>query len=170
MALEIERKFLVVSDAWRCDSAGLPRPGVRFRQGYIPGSDTTAVRVRLEGERGVLTIKALTESLARLEYEYSIPASDALEMLDNVCSKPQIDKIRYCVAHGAHTWEVDEFLGENAGLIVAEIELGDEHESFERPAWVGEEVTQDTRYLNVNLAKHPYRAWDLPNRQGINDK
>ena len=170
MALEIERKFLVVSDAWRCDRAGVPLSGVRFRQGYIPGSGETAVRVRLEGERGVLTIKALTASLARLEYEYSIPASDALEMLDNVCSKPQIDKIRYCIDHGAHTWDVDEFLGENGGLIVAEIELGDEHEIFERPVWVGEEVTQDTRYLNVNLAKHPYRAWDLPNRQGINDK
>lgn len=161
MALEIERKFLVVADTWRRDTQGHQRVGVRFRQGYIP-SDVAAVRVRLEGERGVLTIKARTAGLARLEYEYPIPASDALEMLDNVCSKPQIDKIRYCIDVGTHTWEVDEFLGDNAGLVVAEIELRDENETFERPAWVGVEVTEDTRYLNINLATTPYKLWSQP--------
>lgn len=158
MALEIERKFRVVTDAWRYDDKGQARVGIRFRQGYIP-SEAAAVRVRLEGERGVLTIKARTEGLARLEYEYTIPASDALEMLDQVCSQPQVDKVRYLVPVGAHTWEVDEFLGDNAGLLIAEVELADENEAFDRPAWVGEEVTDDTRYLNINLAKCPFKSW-----------
>lgn len=158
MALEIERKFRVVTDAWRYDADGKPLEGVRFRQGYIP-SDAAAVRVRREGDRGVLTIKARTAGLARLEFEYPIPLADALEMLDKVCDHPQVDKVRYCIDAGPHTWEVDEFLGENAGLVVAEIELGDEHESFARPAWLGEEVTEDTRYLNVNLAKTPFKIW-----------
>lgn len=158
MGVEIERKYRVVSDAWRCDEAGNLRVGVRFRQGYIPG-DAAAVRVRLEGERGVLTIKARTEGLARLEYEYTIPASDALEMLDKICSQPQVDKIRYCIDFDGHTWEVDEFLGGNAGLVVAEIELSDENETFACPSWAGNEVTQDTRYLNINLAKSPFNTW-----------
>lgn len=159
MGLEIERKFRVSTDGWRCTENGQLREGVRFRQGYIPSTGTTTVRVRLEGDRGVLTIKAQTAGLARLEYEYTIPAADALEMLDNVCDQPQIDKIRYCISAGPHVWEVDEFLGDNAGLIVAEIELTDEAETFTHPEWLGEEVTEDTRYLNVNLAKLPFKHW-----------
>lgn len=158
MALEIERKFLVNSDDWRRDATGALREGVRFRQGYIP-SEAAAVRVRMEGSQGVLTIKARSQGLARLEFEYPIPAADAQEMLDNVCSQPQIDKIRYCIPVGAHIWEVDEFLGDNAGLIVAEIELADENEAFERPSWLGAEVTHDSRYLNIHLARIPFRTW-----------
>lgn len=158
MALEIERKFRVVSEAWRHDAEGSPRMGVRFRQGYIP-SESTTVRVRLEGDRGVLTIKARTEGLARLEYEYTIPTADALEMLDRVCEQPQVDKVRYRVAVGEHEWEVDEFLGDNAGLVVAEIELAEENETYEKPTWAGNEVTDDSRYLNINLAKFPYKWW-----------
>lgn len=164
MGIEIERKFLVTGDAWRerSGSAEMPETSVRFRQGYIPtggATEGTTVRVRLEGERGVLTIKARTAGLARLEYEYPIPAGDALEMLDHVCGQPQIDKVRHTRQVGAHVWEIDEFLGENAGLVVAEIELSAEDEAFERPEWLGEEVTHDTRYLNVNLARTPWRQW-----------
>jgi adenylate cyclase len=169
VGLEIERKFLVRGDGWRAaqavaasaDTAG-ESSGVRFRQGYVPAEGTTTVRVRLEGERGVLTIKARTEGLARLEYEYTIPAADALEMLDHVCGKPQIDKVRHTRRVGGHVWEIDEFLGENAGLVVAEIELDHEDEPFDRPDWLGEEVTHDTRYLNVNLAARPWRQWGVP--------
>lgn len=159
MAVEIERKFLVATDAWRFDARGERREGVRFRQGYLPGTDAATVRVRLEGERGVLTIKARGDGLARLEYEYTIPTQDAVELLDKVCTQPQIDKIRYRVNVGEHVWEVDEFLGDNAGLVVAEVELDAEDERFTLPEWVGAEVTDDPRYLNVNLARHPFRAW-----------
>lgn len=159
MAVEIERKFLVATDRWRFDEQGVARHGVRFRQGYIPGNEDATVRVRLEGERGVLTIKARANGFSRLEYEYTIPAADAIEMLDKVCPQPQIDKVRYQVTVGEHVWEVDEFLGENAGLVVAEVELDAENEQFTLPEWVGAEVTEDTRYLNVNLARNPYRTW-----------
>lgn len=160
MAVEIERKFLVATDGWRSAANDRAGHGVRFRQGYIPGNNETAtVRVRLEGERGVLTIKARGEGLARLEYEYTIPTEDAVELLDKVCTQPQIDKIRYRVTVGEHVWEVDEFLGDNAGLVVAEVELDAESEQFTLPDWVGAEVTDDPRYLNVNLARHPFKAW-----------
>ncbi len=159
MAVEIERKFRVADEGWRTDEHGAARQGVRFRQGYVPGNEAATVRVRLEGERGVLTIKARSEGLARLEFEYTIPAADALEMLDKVCSQPQIDKIRYRIAVGEHVWEVDEFLGDNAGLVVAEIELDAENEQFTLPTWIGKEVTEDVRYLNVNLARHPFKDW-----------
>ncbi len=154
MAVEIERKFLVVGDAWRKLA-----PGVLYRQGYLSSEPARTVRVRIAGERAFLTVKGRTEGATRLEYEYPIPRHDAAEMLDRLAEQPLIEKRRYRIARGMHTWEVDEFLGDNAGLVVAEIELGSESESFEKPEWIGAEVTGDPRYYNANLVAHPYTAW-----------
>lgn len=155
MATEIERKFLVRNESWLSAADG----GTRFRQGYIVGAERASVRVRIEGEQANLNIKSATLGVRRMEYEYPVPLSDAEEMLDNLCEKPQIEKTRYLVPHGDHTWEVDVFEGENAGLVVAEVELADENEPFELPSWAGEEVSHDTRYYNVCLVKNPYRNW-----------
>ncbi len=156
MAIEIERKFLVTSDGWReaADS------GIRFRQGYLIGAEKASVRVRIEGERANLNIKSATLGIRRQEFEYEIPLAEAEEMLDTLCEQPQIEKIRYRVPVGAHIWEVDVFTGDNEGLIVAEVELADEQEPFERPEWIGKEVSDDTRYYNVCLTKYPYKDWD----------
>lgn len=156
MATEIERKFLVTSDVWRetADS------GTRFRQGYLIGAEKASVRVRIEGDKANLNIKSATLGVRRQEYEYEIPLAEAEEMLDTLCEQPQIEKVRYHVPVGTHTWEVDVFAGDNEGLIVAEVELTDEEESFERPTWVGKEVSDDTRYYNVCLTKHPYKDWN----------
>ena len=134
MNVEIERKFLVKSEAWR----GLAE-GVRFRQGYLQTHPCT-VRVRTEGERGVLTIKGQTRGFSREEFEYEISRGDADRMLDTLALPSLIDKIRYKIPYQGFVWEVDEFLGDNAGLVVAEIELSDEGQAFERPGWIGEEV------------------------------
>ncbi|MGM0595128.1 MAG: CYTH domain-containing protein [Pseudomonadota bacterium] len=155
MATEIERKFLVTDARWRDAANG----GTRFRQGYIVGAERASVRVRIEGERANINIKSATLGVRRLEYEYPVPLNEAEEMLDALCEKPQIEKTRYLVPHGDHTWEVDVFEGENAGLVVAEVELAHEDEALELPPWVGEEVSHDTRYYNVCLVKHPYRNW-----------
>ena len=153
MGLEIERKFRVTGDEWRKGEGAL------FRQGYLNSDPERTVRVRIEGERAVLTVKGITEGVRRLEFEYEIPVPDAAHLLDALCEKPLIEKRRYRVAVGNHTWEVDDFLGENAGLVVAEIELGTEDEPFEQPPWLGEEVSHDPRFYNVNLVSHPYAAW-----------
>ena len=142
MNVEIERKFLVKSEAWR----GLAE-GVRFRQGYLQTHPCT-VRVRTEGERGVLTIKGQTRGFSREEFEYDTLALPSL-----------IDKIRYKIPYQGFVWEVDEFLGDNAGLVVAEIELTDEGQAFERPEWIGEEVTGDRRYANSALSSRPFCMW-----------
>lgn len=155
MSLEIEKKFLVVDDRWRA-AAGA---GVRYRQGYLSESGPGSVRVRVGGERAYLNIKSATLAQQRLEYEYEIPLADAEEMLDRVCLKPLVEKTRFEVEHEGHTWEVDVFEGDNEGLIVAEIELDDVQEHFARPPWVGEEVSDDPRYYNVCLVKHPYKSW-----------
>lgn len=155
MPIEIERKFLVRNDSWR-DAAG---EGVHFRQGYIIGAQRASVRVRIEGENANLNIKGATLGVRRQEYEYPIPLDEANELLDTLCEQPLIEKIRFTVRHGDHLWEIDLFEGDNSGLVVAEIELADEHEPFERPEWLGEEVSDDPRYYNVMLAKHPYREW-----------
>jgi adenylate cyclase len=154
MATEIERKFLVRGDAWKAQ--GTPE---RYRQGYLRTAGSATVRVRVAGERGFLTIKGPTRGMTRSEFEYPIPLADARALLDSLCERPQIEKLRYRIPLGAHTWEVDEFLGDNAGLVVAEIELGSEDEPFDRPAWLGEEVTADPRYRNAALAQRPYRTW-----------
>jgi adenylate cyclase len=154
MPKEIERKFLVVGDAWRKLAEG-----TLYRQGYLNSIKERTVRVRTVGAKGFLTVKGITVGATRVEYEYEIPSQDADAMLDGLCEKPIIEKKRYKISHGGLRWEVDEFFGENAGLIVAEVELISEDQVFEKPAWVGAEVTADPRYFNSNLIAHPYSAW-----------
>lgn len=152
MATEIERKFLVTGSQWR------EAPGVRLCQGYLNRDKERTVRVRIAGARAYLTIKGISRGAARLEFEYEIPMADAEQLL-MLCDGPVVRKIRYTLEYRGATWEVDEFLEENAGLVVAEIELQAEDQPFERPAWLGREVTHDPRYYNANLAAHPYREW-----------
>ncbi len=155
MATEIERTFLLRNDSWRAQAdAGTP-----YRQGYLCSDPQRCVRVRVSGERAWLNIKKATSALRRLEYDYPIPFADAIELLDELCPDQRIDKTRYHVDHAGHRWEIDVFEGANAGLVVAEIELDDEQEAFARPAWLGEEVSDDPRYYNMNLARTPYTQW-----------
>ena len=154
MGVEIERKFLVQGDAWK--TLGEP---VFFRQGYLSSQKERTVRVRIEGDRAVITIKGKSVGAVRGEWEYPIPVQDAAELLDGLCEQPLIEKYRRKITNGAHVWEVDEFLGANAGLVVAEIELGAEDEAFDQPEWVADEVTDDARYYNSNLIRHPYANW-----------
>ena len=155
MGVEIERKFLVSDDSWRSQADA----GDRYRQGYLAHDPQRSVRVRIAGERAWLNIKSATSPVRRLEYEYLIPLGDAQEMLETLRVYDCVDKTRYLVKHGKHVWEVDVFEGANAGLIVAEIELDDEDEAFEKPDWLGREVSDDPRYYNMNLAKQPYTTW-----------
>jgi len=155
MGIEIERKFLLKSSHWQKKA----RPGVKFRQGYMVEKGSASVRVRIEGDRANLNIKSTELGMYRLEYEYPIPLHEAVEMLDKLCLKPLIEKKRYETEFATHTWEIDVFTGDNEGLIVAEIELGNTDEVFERPDWLGEEVTDDSRYYNVCLVTHPYKDW-----------
>ncbi|MCK5686424.1 CYTH domain-containing protein [bacterium] len=154
MGTEIERKFLLTNDAWR--ELG---EGVRYRQGYLNSIKERTVRVRTINEKGFLTIKGITIGATRVEYEYEIPKDECTAMLDALAEKPIIDKSRYKVGYEGFTWEIDEFFGENQGLIVAEIELESEDQKFDKPEWIGEEVTGDPRYFNSNLIKHPYTKW-----------
>ena len=157
MGVEIERKFLVQGDAWRV----LSQPSL-MRQGYLSLDPERTVRVRIEGASAALTIKGRSRGATRGEWEYPIPVPEAAELLDTLCQPPLVEKIRHRIAAGAHTWEVDEFLGANAGLVVAEIELASEDEAFDKPDWIGREVTGDTRYFNSNLIRHPYSEWKDP--------
>ena len=159
MAIEIERKFLVISDAWRRREDGSELDGVPYRQGYIPSEGMTTVRIRLQGDEAKLTIKGKNQGLSRAEFEYDIPISDAQQMLDNLCSRPLIEKTRYLRPQGNLTWEIDVFEGDNAGLVVAEVELESEDQPVELPDWLGQEVSDDPRYYNVNLVLNPYRRW-----------
>lgn len=154
MGKEIERKFLVVGDGWR----GLA-PGARYRQGYLSTVKERTVRVRIAGEQAFLTVKGLSVGAVRAEFEYAIPSADAEEMLDALCERPIIEKTRYCIPIAGLTWEVDEFRGVNAGLIIAEVELADEAQTFDRPDWIGREVTGEARYFNANLVARPYSTW-----------
>ena len=154
MGQEIERKFLVRGDDWR----GLAT-GKTYRQGYLSTVKERTVRVRTIDDKGFLTIKGISRGVSRSEFEYEIPAEEANELLDDLCERPLIEKRRYKIPAGRHTWEVDEFFGENDGLIVAEIELASESEAFERPSWIGEEVSSDPRYFNANLIRNPYKNW-----------
>ena len=160
MAIEIERKFLVLTDGWRAAAdAGTP-----YRQGYlsrVTGTDAvrSSVRVRSDGARAYLNIKSATLGIRRQEYEYAIPLADAEAMLAELCVGAVVEKTRYHVSVGAHVWEIDVFAGANAGLIVAEIELDHEDEAFERPDWLGAEVSADPRYYTVCLAERPYSRW-----------
>lgn len=154
MGVETERKFLVIGDAWR-----KPAKGIKYRQGYLSSVKERVVRVRTIDDKGYLTIKGITTGATRLEFEYDIPTEDANRLLDEICEKPLIEKNRYVIKQGNLKWEVDEFFGENDGLILAEIELESENQQFTIPEWIGEEVTGDPRYYNSNLIKNPYRKW-----------
>ncbi len=154
MGKEIERKFLVTGDAWRQLTQG-----TMYRQGYLNSAKERTVRVRTVGDKAFLTIKGITVGATRAEYEYEIPFADCNALLDNLAEKPLIEKKRYKIPQGSLTWEIDEFFGENQGLIVAEIELVSEDQAFDKPEWIGEEVTGDPRYFNSNLIKHPFTKW-----------
>lgn len=154
MSTEIERKFLVKSEDWRFLATGK-----LYRQGYLSTKKSCTVRVRLVGNQGYITIKGSTQGISRAEYEYPIPAEDAQAMLDNLCDRPLIEKTRYKIEFAGLIWEVDEFAGDNQGLIVAEVELTDENQIIELPDWIGKEVSDDPRYFNANLTKHPFSQW-----------
>jgi adenylate cyclase len=154
MGKEIERKFLVKGDAWRALAKG-----TTYRQGYLNSVKERTVRIRTAGDKAFLTIKGVSVGASRSEYEYEVPLGDGEEMLEALAEKPIIEKKRYKIPFGGVTWEVDEFLGENSGLIVAEVELTSEDQAFDRPAWAGDEVTGDPRYFNSNLIKKPFKRW-----------
>jgi len=154
MAKEIERKFLVRGDAWRSLAQG-----TLYRQGYLNSVKERTVRIRTVGDKAFLTVKGLTVGATRSEYEYEIPFDECNAMLDALAEKPLIEKKRYKIPAGGLTWEIDEFFGDNAGLIVAEIELQSEDQNFDKPDWVAEEVTGDPRYFNSNLIKLPFTRW-----------
>jgi CYTH domain-containing protein len=153
MGIEIERKFLVHGDDWRNAES------IAYRQGYLNTSKQRTVRVRVAGDKAYLTIKGITQGATRQEFEYAIPIQDATTMLDDLCEKPLIEKRRYRVTHGGMNWEVDEFFGDNQGLVLAELELESEDQTFDKPAWLGKEVTSDPRYYNANLVQQPYATW-----------
>lgn len=160
MATEIERKFLLKDDSWRAQAD----VGTPMRQGYLIAASAqqqpkASVRVRIAGEEANLNIKSATLGVTRQEYEYPIPLHEANEMLDTLADGPLIEKTRYHVPHGGHTWEIDVFSGDNAGLVVAEVELAAADEPFQRPPWLGEEVSDDPRYYNVCLVQHPFKDW-----------
>lgn len=160
MGTEIERKFLVTSDAWR--EAASRRQ--RMRQAYLANSRSASVRVRVAGGKAWLNIKGATIAAVRDEFEYEIPLADGEALLSRLAATESIDKTRYWVRHEGYEWEVDEFHGENQGLIVAEIELADAAEQFPRPDWLGLEVTELARYYNVSLVDRPYRDWTSAER------
>jgi len=151
---EIERKFLLRNEDWR----GLA-PGIAYVQGYLAGDEACSVRVRIAGNTATLAVKSATTGIGRNEFEYAIPVADARQMLDLLARKSLIEKTRYAIEHEGFFWEIDEFHGKNQGLIVAEIELEHEDQAFEKPVWLGREVTGDPRYYNANLARVPYSAW-----------
>lgn len=153
MPKEIERKFLVVSDEYKNS------PRKYYKQGYLSVEPDKTVRVRVAGDKGFLTVKGRNNGISRAEYEYEIPAADANDMLDNLVKIGVIEKWRYVCVIDDKKWEVDEFLGDNAGLVVAEIELQSEDEPFTKPAWAGDEVSGDARYYNSSLSQNPYKNW-----------
>lgn len=152
MGVEIERKFLVIGDP----TAG--RSGTAMVQGYVAKDGGTTVRVRVAGERAWLTVKGPSQGARRVEVEVELPVDEAHQLL-HLCRHGLIEKTRYRIPIGSHTWEVDVFEGANAGLVVAEVELSDEDEAFERPDWLGAEVTADRRYANASLVEHPFSHW-----------
>lgn len=155
MGIEIEHKFLVQNDSWRIHAGA----GVLYRQGYIASDTTGMVRVSLADDKSWLTIKRAQSPIRRLEYEYPLPRKDAEEMLREACLAGRIQKQRYLLPHAGHVWEIDVFEADNAGLVVAEIELSEEGEAFERPDWLGDEISTDARYYAMNLARQPYKTW-----------
>ena len=154
MGREIERKFLVKGDSWRGQAQGK-----RYRQGYLSTVKERTVRVRTIGDQGFITVKGISVGASRSEYEYEIPVADANEMLDRLCERPLIEKTRYKIPQDSVVWEVDEFEGDNRGLITAEVELKDENQKVSLPDWIGQEVTGDPRYFNSNLVAKPFTKW-----------
>lgn len=154
MAIEIEKKFLVKNEQYKSSANS-----AMFRQGYLSVDAERIVRVRSYNDKGFITIKGKTHSFSREEYEYEIPVQDANRMLDNLCIQPIIEKVRYFLNYEGFCWVVDEFLGANEGLVVAEIELDSELLTFRKPEWVGNEVTSENRYFNSNLVNNPYKDW-----------
>lgn len=155
MGSEIERKFLVDHEKW----SRVRKPkGIHYRQGYLANDSKRTIRVRIAGKQGYITFKGETKGITRKEFEYKIPRDDGMELLE-IFSAPGTEKIRYRVRFSGKLWEVDEFLGDNAGLIIAEIELTDEKEDFKKPGWVTREVSDQKKYYNSNLAIKPYKKW-----------
>lgn len=154
MAAEIERKFLVTDDSWHLCSP----LGVRIAQGYLSQDPDRTVRIRLAGENAWITVKGRTMGITRAEFEYPIPAADARDLLE-MCLPSVIDKTRHRIEHHGHVWEVDVFHGANEGLVIAEVELEHEDANPELPPWLGEEVSDDARYFNMNLAQRPFRTF-----------
>ncbi|NJM11681.1 MAG: CYTH domain-containing protein [Synechococcaceae cyanobacterium SM1_2_3] len=155
MGTEIEHKFLICDERWRSQV----ERSARMRQGYLTSNARCSARVRIADGYGFLNLKSGTIGIQRSEYEYPIPLAEAEEILDTLCEKPLLEKTRHYLHFGAHLWEIDEFSGDNAGLIVAEIELSRPDEPFARPDWLGADVSHDLRYYNSQLARHPYRTW-----------
>jgi len=166
MGIEIERKFLLKNDDWK----SLVLKSTAFKQGYLVSGNNSneqnldksksSVRVRVEGDSANINIKSMTLSITRQEYEYSIPLNDALKMLDELCEQPLVEKTRHIVKYDNHKWEIDVFSGANEGLVVAEIELNNEAEKFSIPSWIGQEVSEQVKYYNVNLIHNPYSNWN----------
>ena len=154
MAQEIERKFLVTGDGWKALSCGIV-----CRQGYLSRTRECVVRVRIADDKAYLSVKGAVTAITRTEFEYEIPFSDAEVLLFDFCEKPLIQKTRHLISFKGFIWEVDEFSGENKGLVIAELELESEDQVFEKPDWVGSEVTGDPKYYNANLVKNPYNQW-----------
>lgn len=163
MGMEIERKFLVKNDQFKQEAAlakgTTGEAGTYYRQGYIPTLNGMTVRIRIAGEQGYITMKDRAVGFSRHEFEYKIPKEEANQMLELMCSKPQIEKFRYIVPSGELKWEIDVFLGENKGLVVAEIEVPSEDTKIDLPDWIGEEVTGDKRYYNSHLIGNPFSKW-----------
>lgn len=155
MAVEIERKFLLASDEWRHAA----KSGVQLAQGYLSSDPSCSIRVRVAGDQAWLNIKGATVEISRPEFEFAIPLVEGQTILETLARRPFIEKTRYEIPVGQHVFEVDEFHGDNAGLVVAEVELASTDEVFERPDWLGIEVSDDARYLNAALVNHPYCDW-----------
>jgi|TARA_R110000823_G_scaffold55246_3_gene135074 adenylate cyclase len=158
MGVEIERKFLLKNDIWE----GFKKGKITIKQGYLNSDIERTVRVRLFGTTGFITVKGKVNGLSRPEFEYEIPYKDAVTLL-TLCEQPIIEKIRYYIHQGDLVWEIDVFEGDNEGLVVAEIELTSETQSFYKPTWLGEEVSDDAKYYNSSLIKHPYQMWCVNN-------
>ena len=157
MATEIERKFLVLNDDWRNNVDS----DVYIVQGYLATNELSSTRIRIQDNKANINIKSATLDITRTEFEYDIPVVDAQSMINELCIKPVIEKTRFTVKHVRHIWEIDVFSGDNEGLIVAEIELSSSDEAFEKPSWLGKEVSNDARYYNACLVKNPYKTWSL---------
>lgn len=154
MGIEIERRFLVIDDSWKEDATG-----TAYRQGYLAFQDDGVLRIRIAGETAFLTVKVLKDTMSALEYEYEIPVHDAHEMLTELCDRPPVEKVRYRIPYEGMIWEVDVFLGDNEGLLIAEVELDNKEQSIVLPPWIGKELTGDKRYLNASLYNYPFKNW-----------